>query len=435
MIPLTTYQHRRKQLLSQIGDALMIIPAAKQSPRSRDVNHPFYQDRDFLYLTGFIEPDAVLVLDGHNQQSILFSKPFDPLYAIWEGEIIGQHRAVDDYLLDQAEPSSKFTDFIQQQCETTNTFILPLSRYLSFDQSIFGIVKSVHETRRKKAPLNYIHSDKYLVPMRFIKDEAEIKQLQIASDIAMNAHQQMMAVTTPNLFEYEVEALGEYIFAKNNAISGYESIVAGGNNACVLHYTTNQDKLQDGDLLLIDAGCEIGGYTSDITRTFPVNGKFSEPQKQLYNLVLDSMQAAFSACSPGNTIRDPHHAAREVLAKGMIELGLVTGELTEVMEKNLDFKYFMHGTSHWLGLDVHDIGNYKEADGSWTKLEAGNVITVEPGLYVRADDMDAPKQFRGIGIRIEDNLVITENGYINLTEVLPKSVEDIEKLCAKAVNL
>lgn len=411
----------------------MIIPGAKEIGRSRDTNYPFHQDRDFLYLTGFIEPDAVLVLDGRNQRSILFSKPFDALYTIWEGEIIGQQRAVNEYLLDEAQSIEDFPTYINSKAESCDTFIFPITRYPDFDRSVFDMVKSIHETRRKKAPLNYIHSDKYLVPMRFIKDEDEIAVLQKASDIAIDAHRQMMAAAKPNAYEYEVAAVGEYIFHKNNATWGYQSIVAGGDNACTLHYTKNNTKLEAGQLLLIDAGCDFAGYISDITRTFPVDGKFTEPQKQLYNLVLAAMYAAFEACKPKNTIRCPHNAARKVLAKGMIELGLVSGTLEEVLAENLDSKYFMHGTSHWLGLDVHDVGDYKDNDGNWEQLKAGTVITIEPGIYINANDKEAPEQYRGIGIRIEDNILITNDGYHNFTEALPKSVEEIEALCAKSV--
>lgn len=435
IIPISVFNNRRKQLLESIGYAILILPAASELTRNRDCHYPFRQDSDFLYLTNFIEPDAVLVLDGKNKQSILFSQPYDELKVIWEGDIIGQERAKSDYLFDITYSIELLEEKLQDYFYAHNTVIFPFSRYAKMDSLILKLIKRVKDTRRARSPQQLLHSDQFIHPMRLVKDKHEIALMQYAADISIQAHKDAMALAQANKNEAEVAAIFDYHFLKNSGFAAYHHIVAGGNNACTLHYNENNQKLKDGDLLLIDAGCEYNGYASDITRTFPVNGQFTEAQKSVYQWVLKAMEAAFAASKPGATIRSPHFAAEDILIEGMLDLGLVSGTTESVKEDQSYQRYFMHGTSHWLGIDVHDVGEYKDKNGDWLTLLPGMVITVEPGLYIREDDLSAPAALRGIGVRIEDDLLITESGYFNMTESVPKSIEAVEAMCAKVVNL
>ncbi len=429
-IPMSVYQARRQKLLQCIGDAVLILPAASKIIRNRDCHYPFRQDSDFWYLSAFNEPDAIMVLDGKTGKTTLFSKPYDELHAIWEGEIIGQARAESEFLFDRALPLIEFEEKIQEFLLARDTLITPFSRYADFDRLILKHIKRVKDTRRARAPQNHLHSDQFIHPMRLIKDEHEIALMQYAADISVAAHkaamQHVMQHAGPVMNEAEIAALFDLHFTKAGGTAAYAHIVAGGNNACTLHYTVNNAALMAGDLLLIDAGCEIDGYAADITRTFPVNGQFSQTQQQVYTWVLKSMYAAFEACRAGNSIRDPHFAAEAVLIEGMLDLGLLTGTVESVKADNSYQRYFMHGTSHWLGIDVHDVGDYKDENGDWLALAPGMVITIEPGLYIREDDLDAPEALRGIGIRIEDDILITADGYRNLTEATPKTINEIE---------
>lgn len=429
IIPISAFVARRQQLLQQIGSSLLILPANSEQIRNRDCHYPFRQDSDFLYLTGFNEADAILVLDGNTQKSTLFSKPYDELYTIWEGEIIGQEKAQSIYLFDQAKPLEELEESLLALFYQHDTIISPISRYPTFDQLILKLIQQTKNTRRARAPQNWLSSDQFIHPMRLKKDSHEINLMQYAATVSAVAHQAAMQTTKPNMNEAEIAALFDYHFAKVGGTAAYHHIVAGGNNACTLHYNVNNAPLLNDDLLLIDAGCEIDGYAADITRTFPINGQFNQAQKQVYQWVLKSMEAAFAACKPGNTIRSPHHAAERVLVEGMIDLGLLSGNIDDLIKDNAHQRYFMHGTSHWLGIDVHDVGDYKDAKGDWLPLEPGMVITVEPGLYIRQDDKLAPAELRGIGVRIEDNLLITVDGYLNLTAAVPKTVSAVESAC------
>ncbi len=424
--PMTAFQARRKQLLQSIGEAILILPAAPEQTRNRDCHYPYRQDSDFLYLSNFNEPSAIMVLDGKNQQSILFSKPYDELYTIWEGEIIGQQRAEDEYLFDKAYEIDKFNEQLLACFYAFDTVISPFGRYLDFDANLLKQMKTAKETRRARAPQNWLHSDQFIHPMRLCKDKHEIANMQYASAISAKAHNAAMQATQPGMNEAQIQAIFDQHFGQAGGEHAYNAIVAGGNNACTLHYTVNNAQLLDGDLLLIDAGCEINGYAADITRTFPVNGRFTTLQKRVYEWVLKALEAALAACQPGNHIRSPHFAAEAVLIDAMLDLGLLSGTRESVQDDNSYQRYFMHGTSHWLGIDVHDVGDYKDENGEWLKLLPGMVITVEPGLYIRKDDKNAPAGLRGIGIRIEDNVVINDNGYQNLSLATPKSVAEIE---------
>ncbi len=435
IIPMSAYKARRDKLLNSIGNAILILPANEKLIRNRDCHYTFRQDSDFLYLSGFNEPSAILLLDGKTKKSILFSQPYDELHAIWEGEIIGQTRAREEYLFDEAYSIEEFDAKLMTYFYAFDTIISPFSRYAEFDTRLLQAVKAAKETRRARAPQNWLHSDQYIHPMRLQKDEYEQALMQYAADVSVDTHTTAMAVTQPNMNETEIAALLDYQFGLYGGFPAYGHIVAGGNNACVLHYTDNNDTLRDGDLVLIDAGAEIDGYAADITRTYPVNGKFSDAQKRVYEWVLASMEAALAECKAGNTIRSPHIAAEAVLIDAMIDLGLLSGTPESIRADNAHQKYFMHGTSHWLGIDVHDVGDYQDENGEWLTLEPGMSLTIEPGLYIREDDEDAPEALRGIGIRIEDDVIITADGHINLTEKTPKTVEDVERACQAAISV
>ncbi len=427
-IPKNILKKRRDSLINQIGDSIIILPAASEKVRNRDCNFIFRQDSDFLYLTGFNEPDAILVLCGKTKKSILFSKKLDKKHTIWEGEIIGQDRAKSEYLFDESYSLEESKDKIQSYIYSNENIIFPFSKYEKFDSFVLDLIRNVKETRRAKSPQTITHSDTLIHPMRLVKDEYEIEMMTYAAKISVQAHKIAMQKTKPNMNESEVASFFDAEFSKVGGFPAYSHIVAGGNNACTLHYTNNNKVLKDGDLILIDAGCEHEGYAGDITRTYPVNGKFTEIQKKVYNWVLKALDAALLECKPGNTIRSPHFAAENVLIDAMIDLNLLNGTREEIKTSESYEKYFMHGTSHWLGLDVHDAGEYKTGD-NWTTLPVGCVITVEPGIYIRADDMDAPEELRGIGIRIEDDILITADGYLNLTADTPKTISDIEGTC------
>ncbi len=429
IIPMQAFASRRERLLQQIGNKLLILPANKELIRNRDCTFPFRQDSDFLYLTNFNEPDAVMVLDGKAQKSILFSKPYDELHAIWEGEIIGQERAKSEYLFDEAYPIEELETALLKYCYAYDTIISPFSRYAEFDNVLLKLVKQAKDTRRAKAPQNWLNSDQFIHPMRLQKDEYEIAMMQHSADVSVEAHKQAMRQTKPGMNESELAALFDYEFSKAGGSAAYTHIVAAGNNACTLHYNDNNCVIKENDLILIDAGSEIEGYAADITRTYPACGKFTEPQKRVYEWVLKSMEAAIAECKVGNTIRSPHFAAEDVLIEAMLDLGLLTGDINSIKEGKAHEKYFMHGTSHWLGIDVHDVGDYHNENDEWLTLQSGMVLTIEPGLYIREDDMDAPEELRGIGVRIEDDIVITDDGYLNLTKATPKTVADIEAMC------
>lgn len=434
-IPMTILKQRRDTLLENIGDAVLILPAAKEHTRNRDCHYPFRQDSDFWYLSHFNEPSAIMVLDGKNKRSILFSKPYDELHTIWEGEIIGQNRACEEFLFDEAYELAAFDDKLLSYLYVFDTIISPFSRYTNFDFKLLNSIKKAKETRRARAPQNWLNSDQFIHPMRLIKDEYEIAIMQYANDVSISAHLTAMRDAKPGMNEAEVAAIFDAHFRRSGAEAAYNHIVAGGNNACTLHYTVNRATLLNGELLLIDAGCEIDGYAADITRTFPINGRFTTMQKRVYEWVLKAMQAALDACKTGNTIRDPHFAAEAVLIDAVLDLGLVEGTSESVKADKSHHRYFMHGTSHWLGIDVHDVGDYKDKNNEWLTLKPGMTITVEPGLYIRQNDEQAPTELRGIGIRIEDNVVITENGYMNLSKDMPKTVAEVEDACQRGITI
>ncbi len=424
----TPYHARRNQLLSRLGDAVAIIPTAPEKIRNRDAHYLYRFDSYFWYLTGFSEPEAVLVLvGGKAPRSILFCREKNEEREIWDGYRYGPAGAASEFGFDEAYPISTFDQKLPELLADKPELWHSLGQDAAWDQRITQGLNAVRAQSRsgKRPPSTVRDLHAVLDAMRLIKDDHEITLMQRAADIASQGHRRAMGACRPGLFEYALEAELSYEFRRlGGDAHAYTPIVAGGANACVLHYVSNNQALQDNTLVLIDAGCEMEGYASDITRTFPVNGKFSGPQKDVYEIVLAAQQAAIDNVKPGASFMAPHEAALKVLAQGLCDLKLVKGRADSVVESESYKRYFMHRTSHWLGLDVHDAGEYKQGE-DWAILAPGMVLTIEPGLYIRAAD-DVPVHLAGIGIRIEDDVLVTPDGH-RVTTSAPRSVAEIEE--------
>lgn len=427
----TETARHRDALMQRMGDdALAVIAGASMRPRNRDVDYPFRQDSDFRYLTGFIEPDAIAVLiPGRAAGSfILFSRERDPQRETWEGRTIGQTAAVEEYGADAAYPLDEIDAVLPGLMAGRRRLYCRLGDDEAFDQRLIGWVERARAQRGDDAPQAYEALDPLVHALRQVKSPAEIERMGEAARISAAAHTRLMETLRPGMAEYEVEAGLLYDFRRHNGEPAYPIIVGGGANACVLHYIANGDALRDGDLLLVDAGVELDGYAADITRTVPVNGRFSDAQRAVYEVVLAAQQAALERVRPGETFNAAHEAATRVLVEGMVDLGLLEGEVDALIESGDYRRYFMHRTGHWLGMDVHDVGGYRR-DGEWLILAPGMVVTVEPGLYIPpGSPVDA--RWQGIGVRIEDDCVVTGDGHENLTAAVPKSVEAIEAAMA-----
>lgn len=427
------FKKRRKLLMEQIGPGnIGIIAGAGTRVRNRDVDYPFRQDSDFYYLTGFNEPNALAVfLPGRKQgQYILFCQEFDEKKALWEGSHAGLEGATRDYGADDAFPIEDLDDILPGMLENKNKVFYPMGRNTDLDHHLLEWTNHIRQQSRTgiTAPGEFVSMEHVLHEMRLFKSTNEIRLLQEAADVSSKAHIRAMQQCKPGKFEYQIEAeLIHEFYSGGLRNCAYPSIVAGGKNACILHYTENKDKLRKGDLLLIDAGAECDHYASDITRTFPVSGKFSTAQKKLYQLVLDAQLAAIEKIQPGLPWNMAHDIAVEMLTAGLIELGLLQGEVSDNIENEAYKQFFMHRIGHWLGMDVHDVGDYKVAE-QWRLLEPGMVLTVEPGLYIPADCQSVEVQWRGIGIRIEDDVLVTQSGPKVLTEKTPKTIADIENI-------
>ena len=430
----TEYARRRETLMQHIGeDGIAVLAAAPERPRNRDVQHPYRQDSDFLYVTGFGEPDAVAVLvpGRASGEYILFSRERDPARETWAGRTIGQAGAVEDYGADDAFPIADIDDILPGLMEGRDKVYCAMGADADFDQRLIGWVNALRGRARAgvKAPLEYVSLEHVLHEMRLVKSRAEIARLRESARITAAAHQRLLGLVRPGLMEYEIEAELLYDFRRHNGVPAYPIIAGGGANACVLHYIDNQATLRDGDLLLVDAGIELDGYAADITRTLPVNGRFSAEQRAIYELVLEAQNAALAEVRPGRHWNAGHEAATRVLVEGMVELGLLDGEVDALIESGDYRRFFMHRTGHWLGMDVHDVGDYK-VDGHWRELEPGMALTVEPGLYIPpGSPVDA--RWHGIGVRIEDNCLVTRDGHENLTAAAPKSIDAIEAAMAE----
>ena len=432
------FQERRSILAGEIGlRSIAIIATSPVAMRNRDADYKYRADSSFFYLTGFSEPEAVAVIETFDTEEegysySLFCRERNREMEIWNGYRAGIDGAMQDYDADEAYAIDLLDEGILEKLQNKDQLFYRIGHNADFDARVAKwIATASGESRRgTSAPAQVIQLDRIIDEMRLYKDANEIELMQIASDISADAHTQAMRAVRPGMMEYALEAELNYIFGKNGGVPAYNSIVGGGENACILHYVENDKALKDGDLVLIDAAAEYQLYASDITRTFPVNGKFSPEQKALYNVVLDAQIAAINAVQIGNSYKEPHNVAVRILVQGLLDLGLMQGDIDDIIEKEAFRQFYMHGTGHWLGMDVHDVGAYK-VDGEWRPYEEGMVVTVEPGLYIAPDDETVDAKWRGIGIRIEDDVVATANGPLVLTAKVVKTVEDIEALMAK----
>jgi Xaa-Pro aminopeptidase len=425
------YLERRRRLAQAMGEGVAVVPTAPERVRNRDTHFPYRFDSHFYYLTGFAEPDAVLVLASG--KSILLCRERNEEREIWEGFRYGPEAARERFGFDEAYPIAALDDKLVTLLENQPALYYPVGADPEWDARAIRWLNAVRAKGRAgiSAPDRVQDVRGLIDDMRLVKDAQELGVMRRAARIAAAAHRRAMQTTRPARNEYEIEAELLYEFRRNGAqFPAYSPIVAGGPNSCVLHYVFNDAPLRDGDLLLIDAGCELDGYASDITRTFPVNGRFSSAQREVYEIVLAAQKAAMDKVRAGNAWNEPHDAAVRVLAQGMLDVKLLQGSLDEVLEKETYKRFYMHRTGHWLGLDVHDAGEYKRS-GNWRALEPGMALTVEPGLYIRAAD-DVPERLRNIGIRIEDDVVVTTGDCEVITAEAPKGVAEIEALMRDA---
>ncbi|WP_050738221.1 Xaa-Pro aminopeptidase [Methylococcus capsulatus] len=433
VLPLSEFQQRRQRLLDRMKKrSVALIAGAPAVVRNRDVEFPYRQDSDFAYLTGFAEPESLAVfIPGRKEgEFVLFCREFDAKTAVWVGRSAGLEGARAVFGADEAYPITELDAVLPGLLENHETVYYPIGRQSEFDAQVMRAINNIRSRARSGVgvPERFVSLDKLLHEQRLFKSEHEIALMRRAAEVSAEAHKRAMRVCRPGMYEYEIEAEILHEFTRHGMRSpAYPCIVAGGNNACTLHYTANDAVLRDGDLLLIDAGAEHDHYAADITRTFPVNGHFSEAQRALYQLVLEAQLAAIAEVRPGRRWNDPHDAAVRVLTKGLVDLGLLEGKPARLIKSEAYKKFYMHRTGHWLGMDVHDVGDYK-AGGHWRRLEPGMVLTVEPGLYVPEDCKEADPRFRGIGIRIEDDVLVTEAGCEILTSGVPKTVAEIEAL-------
>ena len=407
-----------------------VVRTAPERPRNRDSSYPFRFDSYFYYLSGFPEPEAVLVLvAGAKAKSILFCREKSPEREVWDGFRYGPDQAREIFGFEEAHPISELDELMPQLLADQPAIFCDVGSDGDWDSRVIGWINKVRAQVRSgvTAPAEICDIRLFLDDMRLIKDSHELGTMRRAAAISTDAHRRAMRATRPGLREYEIEAEIVHEFRRRGAQApAYTPIVAGGANSCVLHYVQNDAILKDGDLLLIDAGCELDGYASDITRTFPVGGKFAGPQRDIYEMVLAAQTAAIAEIKPGAEWENPHNAAVRVLAQGMVDVGLCKGTVDGAIESGDYRRFFMHRTGHWLGLDVHDAGDYKR-NGKWVELKPGMVLTIEPGCYVRPGE-GVPERFWNIGVRIEDDALVTGSGCEIITAAAPKKIEDIESL-------
>ena len=434
---LKEFPRRRKRLMDMIcGGSIAIIPTSRVRIRNRDVEYPFRPDSDFHYLTGFPEPEAVAILspDRSTGEFLLFCRERDAKKETWNGARAGLEGACERYGADDAFPIEDLDDILPGLLEDHERIYYTMGNDAVFDQRVVGWVNQVRDRVRTgvNAPDEFISLNHFLHEMRLYKSRQEIKAMRKAAKISALAHKRAMQFCRPGIMEYQLEAELAHEFMLNGARSpAYPAIVGAGANSCTLHYTENSSELNDGDLVLIDAGAEYESYASDITRTYPVNGEYSEPQRDVYDIVLAAQEAAISQVIAGNHWNDPHEAAIKVITQGLVGLGILKGRTRSLIKEQAYSKYYMHRTGHWIGLDVHDVGDYK-VEGDWRMLEPGMVMTVEPGLYLPGGTRGLAKRWWNIGIRIEDDVLVTRDGYDVLSSDAPKQADEIEELMARA---
>ncbi len=429
------FARRRKRLMQMMGDsAVAILPAAPIRIRNRDVEHDYRPDSDFYYLTGFPEPDAVAVLIPGRKQAeyILFCREHNPETEVWIGNMAGQEGAVDVYGANDSFPIDDIDEILPGLLENKQRVYYTMGTHPDFDQRLIGWVNRLRKQSRAgiHTPGEFVSLDHLLHDMRLIKSTQEIKAMKKAASISAKAHIEAMQFCIPGAMEYQIEATILHSFMQQGArCSAYGSIVGGGANGCVLHYTQNTDSLKDGDLVLVDAGAEYDYYAADITRTYPVNGKYSKAQRAVYDVVLEAQQAAIELVMPGNHWNEPHEATVEVMTDGLIKLGLIKGTIKRAIKDEKYKKFYMHRTGHWLGMDVHDVGDYKIED-EWRVFEPGMTLTVEPGTYISAAHKSIAKKWANIGIRIEDDVLVTKDGCEVISSAVPTDPDEIEHIMA-----
>ncbi len=426
------FSRRRRLLMKMIGKGgIVILPAVPEKARNSDVLYHYRPDSDFFYLTGFAEPEAVAVLipGRPHGEYVLFVRDRDPTRETWDGRRAGPEGAVRDFGADDAFPISDIDDILPGLMENCERVHYTMGLHQEFDQRVIGWVNSLKGQSRAGVtpPQEFVALDHLLHDMRLFKSGAELDAMRRSAAVAVAAHERAMRFTRPGRMEYEVMAELLHEFRRSNADISYHPIVGGGENSCILHYHENSEELKKGDLLLIDAGCEYELYASDITRTFPVNGRFSPAQREIYEVVLEAQRAAVAKTLPGNHWNEAHDAAVKAITQGLVKLGILKGKVPNLIRDGAYRKFFMHKTGHWLGMDVHDVGDYKVGD-QWRVLEPGMVMTVEPGIYIPAGSKGVAKKWWNIGIRIEDDVAITRSGNEILTAGLVKEADAIEKL-------
>ena len=422
----------RQRFIDSLGEDAALFFSPPHYLRNGDAEYPYRQSSDILWLTGWTDPDfAVLIRPKSDHPVVMFVQPKDPAKEVWTGRRPGVEGAKELFGADQAFEIEHLSKQLPNLLQGVNRLHY---RFADSAENDRLLLRSIAVARRKakqnglSIPEEFVDPSKLLHSLRLIKSPAEIELLKRAADITCNGHQAAMAMTRPGVFEYQLEAKIAHVFRDSGGTGpGYTTIVGGGENAVILHYIENDSPLNSGDLVCVDAGCEYSGYTADVTRTWPVDGRFSKPQKELYNAVLDAQLAAIDAAVVGNTFIDVHNVTVRKLTEGLVRLGFLEGNVDELIANNSFRRWYMHGTSHWLGMDVHDVGSYGSA-GESQDLQPGMLLTIEPGLYIAGDDEQAPERFRGIGIRIEDDILVTSNGPFNLTSRVPKSVEGIEAI-------
>ena len=435
LLPRKEFAARRARLMEMMEpNSIAIIPSAREIIRNNDTHFPFRQDSDFYYLTGLNEPDAVAVLIPGREHGafVVFCRDRDPERELWDGYRAGPEGACKDYDADDAFPFDVLDEILPGLLEGRERVYYAMGRDSDFDRHVMDWVNAIRSKVRSGAipPGEFLDLNHFLHELRLFKSASEIQLMQRAGEISAKAHRRAMAICKPGMMEYQLEAELLHGFARNGArFPAYPSIVGGGDNGCILHYVENRDMLREGDLVLIDAGCELDHYASDITRTFPINGKFSKEQKALYEVVLKAQLAAIDIIKPGIHWNEPHDITVRVITEGLVQLGLLKGKVSSLIKKGAYRDFYMHRAGHWLGMDVHDVGDYK-CGGEWRMLEPGMVLTVEPGIYVSPNNKKVDKKWRGIGIRIEDDVVVTREGNQVLTSMVPKAVNDIEEWMA-----
>lgn len=433
MIAQSEYAARRKQLISQLGDGgVAIIPSAKEILRNGDSHFPFRQNSDFYYLTGFNEPEAILVLIAGRDQGeyILFNRERDPEMEVWVGPRAGQEGACKDFGADQSFPIKQVDEEIPKLLENAQRLFYAFGRDMSFDRKVLSWLNKVrHKVRAGvNAPDDCSNIEKILHNMRLFKSPAEIALMRKAAEISVVGHRHAMELCRPGMYEYELEAMLQAAFlSQGSRAPAYNHIVAAGRNSCILHYNDNNALIKDADLILIDSGAEYDNYASDITRTFPANGRFSPEQKAIYEVVLNASQTVINAVKPGLKWDQLQNLSEQKITEGLLELGLLSGKLDNLIEQKAFKRFYMHRVSHWLGLDVHDVGSYK-VNGQWRALEPNMALTIEPGVYIPAHSEGVDERWWNIGVRIEDDIVVTSKGHDVLSSGLPKTIAEIEMI-------